>query len=447
LTSNGRGPSARRGTVGDALTWRGSFGGRLFVTGCRGDVSAGSAPRADEHNHDGMASMRVLVAGAGIFGVTAAVELAKRGHRVMLVDPGPIPHPLAESTDISKLVRADYGADDDYTRLGAESTRIWREWNDLFGETLFHETGLLFLTQGPLEERPFERESFERAVEMGYQPERLSPDVLRKRFPAWNADRYVDGYFNPAGGWTMSGKVVTALVAYAKSLGAELREGVTLQGLIENGSRVEGIVTTSGERIEADIVLVAAGQWTPHLLPFTKPFFRSTGQPVWWLKPNDPALFDAKRFPGFGADISTTGWYGFPLHPEEGVVKIANHGVGREMDPDSPERIVTEDETARLREFLTGSLPSLAQASIVNTRVCLYCDTWDGHFWIDHDPERPGLVLATGGSGHGLKFAPVLGPLIADVVGRKSNPYAPKFRWRPEVRGKNEEEARHKARS
>ncbi len=116
------------------------------------------------------------------------------------------------------------------------------------------------------------------------------------------------------------------------------------------------------------------------------------------------------------------------------------------MHPDSPERLVTDEETARLRAFLAGSLPALADAPIVNTRVCLYCDTWDGHFWIAHDPERPGLALATGGSGHGLKFAPVLGPLIADVVERKPNPYAAKFRWRPEVRGKNEEEARHKAR-
>src|SRR5258706_479245 len=284
-----------------------------------------------------MPKLRVLVAGAGIFGVTAAVELARRGHRVTLVDPGPIPHPLAESTDISKLIRADYGSDDDYTRLGAESIRIWRHWNELFGETLFHETGLLFLTQAPLEERPFERESFERAGEIGYRPERISPQVLRERFPAWNADRYIDGYFNPVGGWAMSGKVVTRLVERAKSLGGELH-------------------------------------------------------------------------------------------------------------PDSPERLVTDEETARLRAFLAGSLPALADAPIVNTRVCLYCDTWDGHFWIAHDPERPGLALATGGSGHGLKFAPVLGPLIADVVERKPNPYAAKFRWRPEVRGKNEEEARHKAR-
>src|SRR5258705_13234912 len=111
--------------------------------------------------------MRVLVLGAGVFGLSAARELALRGHSVRLLDPGPLPHPLAASTDISKLVRMDYGSDDDYTRLAAEALPIWREWNRTFGETLFHETGLLFVTGAPLEERPFERESFRRAEAMG----------------------------------------------------------------------------------------------------------------------------------------------------------------------------------------------------------------------------------------------------------------------------------------
>ncbi|MEK7277247.1 MAG: hypothetical protein AAB427_07855 [Chloroflexota bacterium] len=82
----------------------------------------------------------------------------------------------------------------------------------------------------------------------------------------------------------------------------------------------------------------------------------------------------------------------------------------------------------------------------VYTRACLYCDTWDGHFWIAPDPAREGVVVATGGSGHGYKFAPVLGGLIADAVEGQRNPYSHKFRWRPEVRlRRNEEEARFQA--
>ena len=150
------------------------------------------------------------------------------------------------------------------------------------------------------------------------------------------------------------------------------------------------------------------------------------------LQPSEPELFAPERFPVFGADITTTGYYGFPIN-RDGVVKIANHGSGREMSPDSPERVVTAEDEKNLREFLASTFPSLADAPIVYTRVCMYCDTHDGHFWIARDPEREGLVVAAGDSGHGFKFAPVLGEIIADAVEGKDNPLLDKFRWRPEV--------------
>jgi glycine/D-amino acid oxidase-like deaminating enzyme len=158
--------------------------------------------------------------------------------------------------------------------------------------------------------------------------------------------------------------------------------------------------------------------------------------PVFHLVPSDPTLFSAERFPVFGADISTTGYYGFPFHA--GVVKIANHGLGRLLHPLSPDRVVTAEEIGALRQFLDESLPALAGAPLVHTRVCLYCDTWDGHFWIAPDPEQPRLVLATGGSGHAYKFAPLLGGWIADAVEGKVRH---RFRWRPEVHPPRSEEA------
>jgi glycine/D-amino acid oxidase-like deaminating enzyme len=185
-------------------------------------------------------------------------------------------------------------------------------------------------------------------------------------------------------------------------------------------------------------VIAALGSWTPHALPFTAGWFRSSGMPVFHLRPDDPVLFEAARFPVFGADISSTGYYGFPLHPTAGVVKIANHGVGRALHPSSPDRVVTGDEIAALRGFLADTFPALAAAPLVASRVCVYCDTWDGHFWIDRDPERDGLVLATGGSGHAYKFAPLLGDLIADAVDGRPTP---RFRWRPGLRPERSEEA------
>ena len=111
------------------------------------------------------------------------------------------------------------------------------------------------------------------------------------------------------------------------------------------------------------------------------------------------------------------------------------------MHPESPERIVTAEETEHLRAFVAATFPRLAGAKIVYTRICLYCDSWDGHFWIAHDPDRPGLVVATGDSGHAFKFAPALGRLIADVAEGRGEPLHERFRWRPGVRPPRSEEA------
>lgn len=384
---------------------------------------------------------RVIVAGAGVYGLSAAIELRRRGYGVTLLDPGPLPHPLAASTDVSKLVRMDYGPDQDYLVAMEEALARWRRWNVEWPEPLFHETGVVFLTSTPMAPGGYEYESWQMALSHGHRPERLDSQAIRHRFPAWNADRYVDGYFNPEGGYAESGRVVAWLVDRAQAEGVDLHRGQTFEQLLENGSRVGGVLTREGSRFEGEFVVLALGSWTPHALPWMAGMFRSTGMPVFHLRPAEPKLFAAERFPGFCADVTDTGYYGFPLHPTAGVVKIANHGDGREMAPDAPERTVTEAETLQLREFLAGTFPALNKAEIVYTRVCLYCDTWDGHFWIARDPEREGLVLATGDSGHGFKFAPLLGEWIADALEARPNPILPKFRWRSEVHPPRGEEA------
>ena len=111
------------------------------------------------------------------------------------------------------------------------------------------------------------------------------------------------------------------------------------------------------------------------------------------------------------------------------------------MHPQSPARSVTTEETRQLREFLAATFPLLQEAPIVYTRICLYCDSCDGHFWIARDPDRPGVVVASGDSGHAFKFAPVLGPLIADVVEGRPHPLQARFAWRPGLRPTRWEEA------
>lgn len=376
---------------------------------------------------------RVIVVGAGINGVTAAIELIKRSHKVTLIDPGPLPHPLAASTDISKAVRRAYGADEDYTTLADRSIKLWRKWNEEFGVKLYHEVGVMFVRRREMKPGDFEHESFKILERRGHKIERMNSTRFWKCFPAWNPELYRDGVLELEAGYAESGRVVATLIGRAKSLGIELREGVRFSRLDEGDDRVSGIVLDHGQRIAADSVVVAVGAWTPYLLPFTKKFFRANGQPVFHLKPRQPELFASQRFPVFGADITTTGYYGFPVN-RDGVVKIANHGPGREMSPESPKRAVTAEDEGNLREFLSSTFPLLADAPIVYSRVCMYCDTHDGHFWIAPDPDRQGLVIAAGDCGHGFKFAPILGEIIADAVEGKDSLLLAKFRWRPDVR-------------
>jgi glycine/D-amino acid oxidase-like deaminating enzyme len=375
---------------------------------------------------------RIIVVGAGINGVTAAIELKKRRHQVILIDPGPLPHPLAASTDISKAVRAAYGADEDYTELAERSIKLWRKWNEEFGIELYHETGVMFARRREMKSGDFEYESFKTLQQRGHKVERMNSAQLWKRFPAWNPELFRDGVLEWEAGYAESGRAVATLIQRAGSIGVKLRSTSRFANLDERDHRIEGIVLDNGERIAADRILIAAGAWTPYLLPFTKKFFRASGQAVFHLKPPQPDLFAPERFPVFGADITTTGYYGFPLN-RDGIVKIANHGSGREMSPESPQRAVTSEEEENLRKFLSWALPELAEAPVVYTRLCMYCDTHDGNFWIAPDPEREGLVIAAGDCGHGFKFAPVLGQITADAVEQKSNPILKKFRWRPEV--------------
>jgi len=389
-----------------------------------------------------MKKQKTIVVGAGINGVVAAIELRRRGHEVVLIDPGPLPHPLAASTDISKAVRAAYGADEDYMALAEQSREIWRQWNVEFGVELYHEIGFLFMRQRPMQPGDFEYESFKLLEQRGHRIQRISSKQLREQYPAWNAERYPDGFLDLEAGYAESGRVVATLIQRAKSLGVELRENAKFWELDEAGGRVKGILLENGEKIAAATVVMAVGAWIPYALPFTRNFLRASGQPVFHLKPDKPELFTPEHFPIFGADISTTGYYGFPLN-RGGAVKIANHGPGREMSPDSPERAVTKEDESKMRQFLSDSFPALANSPIVSTRICFYCDTHDGNFWIAPDPDRPGLVIAAGDCGHGFKFAPVLGEIVADAVEGKSNPLLEKFRWRPEVKaGETKEAAR-----
>lgn len=384
----------------------------------------------------------ILILGAGIFGVTAALELRRRGHAVTLCDPGPIPHPMAASTDLSKVIRMDYGADELYTGLMEIALAGWELWNHQWKTPLYHQDGFLLLTPEAMQPGSFEQDSFQFLQQRGHKLQRLTPDILKTNYPLWNSGPYRDGYFNPHAGWAESGAVVARLLREVRACGVAVQENTACRHLLESGSRVTGFVDTAGAEHTADLVLLAAGAWTPTLLPELSSCLWATGQPVLHFQPKNPAAFEAPQFPVWAADIARTGWYGFPALAD-GTLKIANHGPGRRVHPDDP-REVTAEEEAKFRAFLRATLPALADAPIIGRRLCLYCDSFDGDFWIDHHPQRPGLAVAAGDSGHAFKFAPVLGGLIADIAEEKPNPYTTRFAWRA-APNKKKESARSSA--
>jgi glycine/D-amino acid oxidase-like deaminating enzyme len=374
----------------------------------------------------------VLVAGGGIFGVTAALELRGRGRTVVLVDPGPLPHPDAASTDISKAIRMDYGADAFYTSLMEEAFEGWDRWNaEWRGEAdgpLYHEDGFIVMSREAMRPGGFEHDSLALLSQRGHPVTRLDSRALANRFPVWNAARYPDGYFNPRAGWAESGRVVASLTERARRAGVEIRTGAPVARLIADGSRVGGVVTSGGEELRAGSVVLTAGAWTPHLLPELSDVMRATGQPVLHFRPADPEPFRAPRFAVWAADISNTGWYGFPAN-RDGVVKVGHHGPGRRVSPAEP-RVVDGAEEPRFRAFLRETFPSLADAPLAGSRLGLYWDTFDGDFWIARDPRGEGRVVAAGDSGHGFKVAPVLGALIADALEERPSPRLARFAWR-----------------
>jgi glycine/D-amino acid oxidase-like deaminating enzyme len=375
-----------------------------------------------------MAISSIIIVGAGVFGSSAALELRKRGHEVILMDPGPIPHVLASSTDISKVLRMDYGADEFYMELMEASFRGWDAWNEAWGIPLFHQTGMINLAGGPMVPGGFEHDSLELLRRRGHQPEHFQGEQLTERFPAWNATEFPEGYFNPRAGWVESGEVVARLISEAKTLGVQVRGGSAFFSTIDEGPRVVGVQTADGEELKADYVIMAAGAWTPSLLTHMDEYMWTVGQPVYHFLVENIQAYQPPNFVTWSADIHNTGWYGFPAL-DDGTLKIANHGRGKRQPADAP-REVDVDSEDMFREFLRMALPDLSEATVISNRLCMYCDTWDGDFWIDHDPDRPGLVLATGGSGHGFKFAPMLGGIIADIVEGASNPFAHRFKWR-----------------
>lgn len=371
---------------------------------------------------------KVLIIGAGVFGLSASIALQKRGHEVHVFEKGKIPAPEASSTDISKIIRADYGADEQYTDMMLEAFKGWTQWNAEWERPLYHQTGFLLLKFKKMELGSFEYESKKTLLSRGIEVEALTKELIENRFPEWAEAPVVDGYYNPQAGWAESSAVIKKLAEIAQKEGVQLHEETEVMNLMSNSYAVGGLLTKEGMVHGGDLIIVAAGAWSGHFVPDLNDKIKITGQPVYYFKPQQKYLYEGKKFPVWSADISETGWYGFPVQ-KNGLLKIAYHGEGEALNPKGDNEIPPHIYP-KLNTFLYRKLPQLEHAKIEKARLCYYCDSWDGDFYISPHPAKKNLIIACGGSGHGFKFAPILGDLIADVAEGIPNRFAEKFKWR-----------------
>lgn len=382
--------------------------------------------------------MRVLVVGAGIFGVTAALELRARGHEVELFDRGAIPGPAvdASSNDSSRAVRMDYGDDAFYVDLAREAWERWRgPWGLRLGP-VYHEVGFLFASAARFEDAPggFEALSYRELHARGARVERLSRADVERRVPAFSSAAWVDGYWSRDAGYANAGAVTRALQAQALEAGCGIHSECRVVDLGEReaASGRAWIRTDAGERFDADALLVAAGAWSSQIVPALSGALVASAQTVLYFEAPSAEVYRGEVYPTWAWDIAGAGWYGFPLC-SRGLAKIAHHGAGRRhtLDAERVQEVSVDPGVERAaRVFLQGVLPGLASARLAEARVCHYCDSVDGQFWIDRVPDASATFVATGGSGHGFKFAPILGELIANRIEGRVDPRLDRFAWR-----------------
>jgi monomeric sarcosine oxidase len=367
----------------------------------------------------------VIVVGGGAMGCAAAWQLAGAGHRVRLLEQFAFGHANGSSHGPSRMIRLAYDAPE-YVHLGREAFRLWDELQAESGESLLLRTGGMNVGLPHADAMAGVVRTYD-TLDVPY--ERLDHDELGRRYPQLTFPEGSIGIYDEDYGILAASRCVATLAARAHAAGAELRDEETVVEIAPDGDGVT--VRTTRVTFPADRVILTAGSWS-------RPLLASLGidlpltvlqEQLAFFRVHDPAAHGPDRLPPVMHRFPGTTSLGsvFPIFGHEGV-KVMVDRIGPAVDPANPDRAIDPVLLERLRAYATELLPGIT-GEILETTSCRYTMTPDEDFVIDLHPEYPQIVIASTCSGHGFKFAPVIGQMLADLALTGATPY-PTARFR-----------------
>lgn len=356
-----------------------------------------------------MSSFDVIVIGCGGMGSATLLELAQRGLRVLGIDRHAPPHSLGSSHGETRIIRKAYFEHPDYVPL---LHRAWDKWvatESACGKTLLEPRDLVMTGPADSEVIVGAKES---ARVHGLAIENLSSNEARKRYPVLNVSEGHSVTVEQTAGFLWVERCVEQQLRLAGQLGATLNVNETVLEITGTANSVE--VRTDQGTYSAGAAVVTSGPWTNSLLPEYKSLIAIRRKSLFWFPSTSGHWKNKEQAPIFLMDTQNGQFYGLP-EVADGLVKIGEHTGGEWVSgPEDVDRQVSESDLAPVQSFLRTCLNFVADEPM-NSAVCLYSMTTDGHFLLDRHASLP-IVVAAGFSGHGFKFAPVIAEACSDLV-------------------------------
>jgi sarcosine oxidase len=356
-------------------------------------------------------SYDAIVLGLGAMGSATAYTLAKSGLRVLGIEQFGVPHDRGSYTGGTRAIRLAYYEHPDYVPLLRRSYELWRGFEQEVNQELLHVTGGLYIgkSNGSLVAG-----SHGSATRHNLPHRLLTNEEILREFPQFSLPEDFVGFYEPNAGYLLSDGAVSAYVRRSLELGADIR---CMEPVVDWKAYTSHVsVTTSRDTYEAAQLVVCAGPWTQRLLKDLGVPLVVTRQATAWMWPVAPERFRSDHFPVWALEYDRSSLlYGFPLGDVPAGVKVARHAAGPIVDPDTMDRAPTAEDERDIRGALARYLPD-ANGTLTALRLCLYTYSPDCHFIIDRHPSYPSVQFCCGFSGHGFKFAGVVGEILRDLV-------------------------------